>query len=282
MINDFQLIDGVLTVAEGVSYLKSQQFAQNPDILEVHIPQSVRFFEDEVFAECENLKKVILPDGLSTLGVASFASCVCLHSINIPSALRGIDDGEFLFCEALHEAVLPEGLQYINQLAFQGSGLERVTIPASVREIGEEAFFECPQLRRVDVLGADTVICTNAFGSDYALLEGYIAPGFPAEKSGPAELLYSLLWASCPERHGKAVSERAESFIRSNEGLIMERILKYSNIPAMTGIAARRLLSPESIDGYVKISLEAGTTEITALLLAAKGSARISEGEFDL
>lgn len=282
MTGDFQLADGVLRISDGTRYLKSQQFAGREDITEVFIPGSVGFMEEEVFAECRNLETVHLPSGLVNIGVAAFTSCEKLQSISIPQSVKAVEDGAFLSCEALREVFLPEKLETISALAFQETGLETVSVPAGVREIGEEAFFGCPSLRRADVLGKNTRICLNAFGSSYSLTEGYIAPGFPDEKSAPAELLYSMLWATCPERHTKETNLRAEAFIRSNEALIMEKIFRNSNIPALTGIASRRLLRPENIDGYVKKALELNLTELTALLLKAKGTARDTEGEFEL
>ena len=282
MTNDFQLADGVLTIRDGVRYLKSQQFAQNSDITEVYIPNSVGFMEEEVFAECENLRKVRLPAGLVNIGVATFVSCISLEDIVLPPGLKTIDDGAFLFCQSLKSISLPYGLESILQLAFQNTGLESITIPETVKEIGEEAFFECEALTEVNVLGKETVIGKNAFGSNYSLIRGFIAPGYPEENSPPAEMLYSMLWAGCPERHDEKTSARAEGFIRSNESLVMERIFKYNNIPALNGISERRLLEPSHIDAYVKTALELGMTEITALLLKAKGEERNNEGEFDL
>ena len=102
------------------------------------------------------------------------------------------------------------------------------------------------------------------------------------EESGSAELLYTLLWCSCPERHGEAVSRRAEDFIRSREGLIMERILKMNNIPAMTGLSGTGLLSAPMIDESLKTALKEGLNEISALLLKAKTAASPWEGDFEL
>lgn len=282
MTNDFQLTDGVLTIRPGTRYIRSQQFSENPDIRKLIVPEGVGFMEDEAFAECEALEEVILPEGLIGISVAAFASCVSLRSINIPSTVKSIGDGAFLFCTELRELVLPAGLEEISDLAFQGSGLESICVPESVLSIGEEAFFECENLCHADVLGENTRIGLNAFGSNYALHSGYMAPGYPEENSGPAQLLYTLLWCSCPERHKESTSRRAEEFIRGSEGLIMERVLKMNNIPAMTGLAERKLLEPRNVDGYLKTALQEGLTEISALLLRAKGSAGDMEEEFEL
>ena len=257
-------------------------FAGRKDIRRAVLHPGIGFLEEEVFAECSNLEQVELPEGIINVGIADFTSCTSLRSISVPASVKDIEEGAFLDCEALESVTLREGLERIADLAFQNCALEEIRIPSTVREIGEEAFFECPELRRADVLGKQTLIRQDAFGSDYRLIEGYIAPGYPEERSAVAELLYTLLWASCPDRHDPDVCARAESFIRENEKLIMERIFKYNNVPAMTGIAARRLLVPGNIDGYVRQSLELELPEITALLLKAKGNERNTEGEFEL
>lgn len=282
MTDGFQITDGVLTVSPGTRYIRSQQFISRNDFRKLVIPDGVGFFEEEAFAECAGLEEAVLPDTLVNIGVAAFTGCSSLRSVNIPRSVTEIEEGAFLFCGGLRSIAFPEGLKRIADLAFQQCGLESVSIPVSVEYIGEEAFFECPDLTEADVLNPSAVICTNAFGSDYRLVRGYIAPGFPDSPDAPSMLLYSLLWASCPGRHTPATEERAESFIRGNQALVMERILKYGNVPAMTGIAARGLLDPDSTDGYLRTALNAGLTEITALLLSMKRFPSPDEGEFDL
>lgn len=272
----------MLTIDADAQYVKSQQFCGRNDFRKLVVPEGVGFFEEEVFAECAALEVVSLPSTLVNIGVAAFTSCDSLCRIDIPPSVREIEEGAFLSCTSLRSVLLHEGLERIADLAFQDTGLERVTIPSTVREIGEEAFFGCNALTEANVLGSHTLIAPDAFGSCYDLIKGYIAPGFPEDSGGPAMLLYSLLWASCPERHGGETSARASEFIRNNQELVMERILKYNNIPAMTGIAAERLIDPLLADECLKHSLKDGLTEISALLLASKGIGRTDEGEFEL
>lgn len=284
MTETFRIADGVLTILPEAAYLRTQEYAGRGDFKKLIISEGVGFFESEAFAECPALEEAVLPEGIINVGVAAFTGCAKLRSINLPESVSEIEEGAFLDCEELREVRFPSKLKRIADLAFQNTGLREVLIPRSVTEIGDEAFFECPQLRRADVLGEETRIGSDAFGSCYLLGEGFIAPGFPVEFSRPSELLFSILWAGCPDRHGETVSSRAEAFIRANSQLVMEKILKNNNIPAMTGIAARGLFTPEEIDRFVEQSLDMELTEITALLLSAKGSGRDAgdEGEFEL
>ena len=228
---------------------------------------------EQAFYEHEDLQTITLPEGLEVISAAAFAGCIGLTQIHLPSTLREIGEGAFLGCISLSSIQLPTGLATIGEMAFWGSGLETVTVPQTVTHIGDSAFWDCAALRQADVLNPHAHIGSNAFGNCPSLQSGYMAPGFPDEDSAPAQLLYSLLWCSCPDRHTASTAIRAEEFIRRQDGLIMERILKYNNVPAMTGLVSRHLLSPERIDGYLRQSLERELTEITALLLAAKGTA---------
>lgn len=282
MTGDYKLSDGVLYIAPGTQYIRSQIYCTKNDVKRIVIPEGVGFMEDECFAECGELESVSLPEGLINIGPAAFADCPSLSEINIPSTVKSIDTGAFFSCTALTSAALPEGLETVSEMAFQESGLESIIIPESVTAIESAAFFSCDNLRHADVLNRNAAIGQDAFGSSYALIEGYIAPGYPECCDPAAELLYTLLWCSCPEKHGEAVCRRAEAFIRAREELIMERVLKYNNIPAMTGLAKRGILSGGIINTALQAALRDGQTEITALLLEAKNAAASAEEEFEL
>lgn len=225
---------------------------------------------ESAFYENESLTSLSLPEGVEVIGAAAFAGCTSLTQIQLPSTLQEIGEGAFLGCISLRHLSLPEGLTTIGEMAFWNCGLEAVTIPQTVAHIGDNAFWDCPHLSQAHVLNPAARIGVHAFGNCPSLVAGYMAPGFPADDSPPAQLLYSLLWCTCPEKHMLPTSVRARQFIREKEVLIMEHVLKTNNVAAMTGLVSQQLLSPQQIDIYLRQSLESGLTEITALLLAAK------------
>lgn len=47
----------------------------------------------------------------------------------------------------LKDVRIPEGIQIVGNRWFSSSGIESVTIPASVREIEDEAFWKCKSLK---------------------------------------------------------------------------------------------------------------------------------------
>ena len=59
--------------------------------------------------------------------------------------------------------ILPAGLKVVEEAAFAGSGVTVVIVPASVEHIEAYAFAGCMNLKRVVILGNDTVIEEHAF-----------------------------------------------------------------------------------------------------------------------
>jgi len=282
LTDGFELIDGVLKIAPDISYIRSQQFCGREDIVKVIIPEGVGFMEEECFTECPELTEVSLPEGLINIGGAAFADCPKLCRINLPSTLKSVDCGAFFSCEALRELEFPHGLESIGEYAFQSTGLQQVILPETVTSIEECAFFSCEELRKIHVPNPDTELGIDCFGSNYKLIEGYVAKGYPDNADFTAELLYTLLWCSCPERHSAETSARAREYIKSHESLVMERILKANNIPAMTGLSTLGLLSSAAINECIGQTLLAGQTELSALLLKAKNTVSNSAEEFEL
>ena len=214
--------------------------------------------------------------------MAHFLNCTALSRVVLSKNLVSIEEGAFLGCTALKQLQLPDTLESIGEMAFWGSGLEEIVIPQRTERIAENAFWDCAALRRADVLGSSTVIEKNAFGDCPSLTEGYIAPGFPQDESAPAQLLYTLLWCTCPDRHTPQTAERASAFVQAKEDLIMEKIIKTNNTAALAGLVSRKLLDPAHIDEYIRVCAQEGNTELTALLLQANGSAVRAEEEFEL
>lgn len=59
--------------------------------------------------------------------------------------------------------ILPASLTAIEAEAFSGGAFTCVIVPETVTEIGAQAFANCPNLRCVDIRGAQTVIAPSAF-----------------------------------------------------------------------------------------------------------------------
>ena len=282
MIKDLIVNDGTLVIPPELGSIPDSSCAGREDIRRIVFPPTLYSIAPEAFAECTALEEVVFPENFLHVSAAAFLNCTSLSRVVLSGNLVSIEEGAFLGCKALRQLQLPETLESIGEMAFWGSGLEEIVIPRRTERIGENAFWDCAALHRADVLGSSTVIEKNAFGDCPSLTEGFIAPGFPADDSAPAQLLYTLLWCTCPQRHTQQTAERASAFVREKEALIMEKIIKMKNTAALAGVVSQKLLDPTHIDEYIRICAQEGSTELTALLLQAKGSAVRAEEEFDL
>lgn len=283
MIRDFQTHNGELILPDGITRLEGGALAGEGDIRRAVLPDTIEFIGEEVFSGCMKLEEVVLPHKVMELHASVFAACESLHAVILPDNLSIIGEGAFLGCTALRQIRLPDSLREIRELAFWGTALEEITVGENVTLIGDSAFYGCTHLWRAEVQNPHADMKHDVFAECPALLEGYIAPGFPDDNNCEAELLYSILWCTCPEKHRSSTAERAKKCLKERENEVMERVLANNAVAVMTGLVQQHILSPIHIGDYVNKAAQLGLTEITALLLQAKGAARDEiEEEFAL
>ena len=108
------------------------------------------------FYGCTNLADVALPEGLEEIGMCAFYQSD-IDSVVFPSSLRTVHQGAFANCKSLKTAVLNEGLEALGTDecqqngamycgVFQGSALESVQLPKTLRRIEYRAFMDCKRL----------------------------------------------------------------------------------------------------------------------------------------
>ena len=96
------------------------------------------------FDGCEQLIRVEFSAAMETVDGAAFSNCTNLSEVVIPSGVVNIADNSFKDFAALSEITI-EGntLVSIGDFAFAGCSPATITIPASVKEIGNSAFADC-------------------------------------------------------------------------------------------------------------------------------------------
>ena len=114
------------------------------------IPSSVKMIGDFAFF-CTGLKNVMIPAGITEIGLGVFGSCAELESLNVAQDNKTFDSRGN--CNAIIETES-------NKLI---AGCSNTTIPDSVTEIGNRAFFSCPGLTSITIPDSVTVIGDAAF-----------------------------------------------------------------------------------------------------------------------
>lgn len=101
------------------------------------------------FRLCESLKKVILPNNATYLANTMFWGCTSLKEINIPSTLETIND-ELLGGCGFTEITIPATVKHIGSNAFASNHLlEKVVFSGDIESIGSRCFEYCDKLESV-------------------------------------------------------------------------------------------------------------------------------------
>lgn len=116
----------------GVKYnaAKTKLIKLSDNLIEYSVLNSVEEIGSYAFAECHNLKSVILPNSLKSIGDRSFRNCINLLAITIPY-----------------------NVEIINRFAFENcSNLENVIIENSKTEYDFLSFYKCDKLFKIQCL----------------------------------------------------------------------------------------------------------------------------------
>lgn len=104
---------------------------------------SLKTIGDYAFAETA-VKSVVLPDGVSTLGNYAFNKCASLATVSLGNSLTAIGDYAFSDCEKLESVTFGSALETIGERAFFKVKISSLVLPATVRTIGDWAFYNNP------------------------------------------------------------------------------------------------------------------------------------------
>lgn len=125
-----------LTIEEGVKALGNYAFFGATAIQSLTIPGSVETVGGRVVQECTSLAEITLEEGIKSLSMRSFYGAA-VKSIKIPSTITDIP----AYCfeaSAIERIKLHDGITSIGEGAFFNcSGLTELTIPRSVKSIGQ-------------------------------------------------------------------------------------------------------------------------------------------------
>ncbi len=135
------------------------------------VPQSVTQIGGGAFSDCENLVSVSIPESVISIGWDAFENCTALTDVNIPSRITELNS-TFNNCSSLQRITLPANLVCINNDAFLNcASLENIVIPDSVVRIDTNAFKNCASLTSVNIPAGVTFIGNEAFSGCSSLAE---------------------------------------------------------------------------------------------------------------
>lgn len=120
---------------------KAPWTAYRTKISRVVLNEGVTSVGDNAFNGCISLENVIFPDSLQTIGQNAFSGCTAIGKVQLPSNLKNLGNSAFSGCSSLTGVVIPDGLAEIPASAFSNTSVKVIAIPASVKTIGDGAFW---------------------------------------------------------------------------------------------------------------------------------------------
>ena len=157
-----------------VTHIGNSTFRNCATLTSVTIPKSVTEIGDDAFTDCTGLTSITIPNSVKQIGLNAFKGCTNLVSIDVEPTNTTFDSRAN--CNAIIETTanllivgcndtkIPATVKEIGSEAFLGcTGLTSVTIPSSVTEIRSSAFKGCTGLTSVTIPNSVTEIGSSAF-----------------------------------------------------------------------------------------------------------------------
>uniref|UniRef100_UPI004057524A leucine-rich repeat protein n=1 Tax=Alistipes sp. TaxID=1872444 RepID=UPI004057524A len=177
--NEYQNGIGTITFSRTVTAIGAEAFYGNETLETVTLPHSVARIDDWAFSSCVYITDINIPERVKTIGSSAFAYCVRIQEISLPDSVEDIGASAFSGCSGLtsfkgkfaskdnrclvvdnvlvkfapkgvKSYAIEDGIVGIGADAFYESvSLRDITIPASVKSIGDYAFYYCENLGKV-------------------------------------------------------------------------------------------------------------------------------------
>ena len=153
-----------ITIPNSVTTIGDYAFSGCTGLTSVYIPRSVTSVGDYCFMNCTSLKSLTISSYAKNLRGTIIYGCRALEEIEetdpsvgavdgtslftvMDNCVIGLDiEGQLVLIMGCKNSVIPSGVDVIGQMAFYGSDIEQIDIPASVSRIYPYAFAECHKL----------------------------------------------------------------------------------------------------------------------------------------
>ena len=137
------------------------------------------------FTGCANLKTVTIVEGVTQIADGLFEGCTSLKTVYAEDA-----DGTLRGEEGM--VTLPASIAEIGNDAFAGSGIEKIVLPENATDIGMRAFRNCTSLTSVTLPSLLTELGTDVFNGCTALETLVLPAGLQTIGAGAFEGCTSL------------------------------------------------------------------------------------------
>lgn len=158
-----------------VKRIGSGAFSYCSSLTAVTLPSSITQIDADAFSYCTNLATINFPSGLAAIGSKAFLYCESITTVSLPSSLTTLGASAFSRCSKLtsisvnasNPVFVSVGGVLFNQsktllVQFPSGKGGSYSVPATVTEIGPEAFFNA-KLTSIQISSGLTKIANDGF-----------------------------------------------------------------------------------------------------------------------
>ena len=272
-----------ITLPKKLEVIGSQAFEKCESLEKVVMFNKVANLESHAFKNCKSLKEIALSNKLKSIDPETFFGCKSLKEIILPASVERLDIRAFAECKALKGIVLPNKLNCISNSVFENSGLESIVINDNLSSLGNNAFYRCQKLKRVEFSAKSNL--------EYISNEAFMGCSNLSEVILPKKLkrIYSHAFAECPNLKEIKLPETLEeigagvfAFDSKIKEIYIPRALTIFNSSAYYGCNTNKVTVNksnkyfESINNALVVKKEK-KSKVPALLTSASNNSVIPE-----
>lgn len=129
---------------------------------------------------CYNIMNIIFPKTVTTIGSSAMSNCRTMKSQTLPPSLSQIPGSLFNTAANLQTVVIPSGVTSIESYAFSNvSNCNNIVIPNGTTSLKSSSFSGMLTLFSITIPSQVTSIGASAFGNDFSLREIHFLPTTP-------------------------------------------------------------------------------------------------------
>ncbi len=156
-----------------VTEIAAEAFMDCTGITSITLPITVKIIGDNAFAGCSSLNRIDLQDGITSIGMGAFGSCVSIEALELPKTVTSIGDlafdGTSLKTITMPAIGATQSVTRFDKIFGSATALEKVIFNGG-KCIGAYSFAGCSSLKSVVISPSITEVWNDAF-SDCDLLD---------------------------------------------------------------------------------------------------------------
>lgn len=160
---NYEFIDNglIARVIESPSFNKKELIIPST-VIHNNKEYTVKKIKMNSFKDNKYIEKVDLPDTVNDIGYDIFRNCTSLKSVDYSLGLTTIPDHMFAGCTSLTSFINGDNVETMNKGVFRDTAIRSISF-TKLKKLNINAFFNCPNLEEVSLLGSYTSLPGSFF-----------------------------------------------------------------------------------------------------------------------